>query len=507
MTMVTKAQAEQDTEGFREPFDSPAERRRYSARSPAPLLNKVGKLIKDELRKNLRSSATVRQRSLGRTLLGVTVLVVGGLVVPMSPASASNSASGSIYIPGINLESFITSRRGVAIDPAGTFAYVTNPVSNEDAGAAGTISRINLATNTVGATITVGLSPKSVAINPAGTFAYVVNDEPGMVPAEAGTVSRINLASNAVDATIKVGFGSDGVAINPAGTFAYVANADSGTVSRINLATNVVDATIKVGKGAVGVAINPTGTFAYITITTGESPGMVSRINLATNAVDGTTIKVGQNPKAIAINPAGTFAYVAHRDTNTVFKINLVTNTVDATITVGFGSEGMAINPTGTFAYVTNSMIDPSGFNTVSRINLATNVVDATIKVGKGAVGVAINPTGTFAYVMNNDSGTISRINLATNTVDATIVVGKHLHAVTMSKPISATTLAGWAQFTVPKGAAISLRVESSSAKYCKVSGSTLKGVKAGWPCTVTVTVKSKAGKSESKKGTLAVTK
>jgi len=196
-----------------------------------------------------------------------------------------------------------------------------------------------------------------VAISPAGTFAYVTNSG-------SGSVSKINLATDTVSATITVGSGPYGVAINPAGTFAYVTNLSSDSVSKINLATDTVSATITVGSGPYGVAINPAGTFAYVT---NNGSGSVSKINLATDTVV-ATITVGRFPRGVAINPAGTFAYVTNLTSDSVSKINLATDTVVATITVGSGPYGVAINPAGTFAYVTNS-----GSGSVSKINLTSS--------------------------------------------------------------------------------------------------------------------------------------
>jgi YVTN family beta-propeller protein len=50
---------------------------------------------------------------------------------------------------------------------------VSHPVTNSNGDS---VSVINLATNTVSATIGVGSLPYGVALNPAGTFAYVTND-------------------------------------------------------------------------------------------------------------------------------------------------------------------------------------------------------------------------------------------------------------------------------------------------------------------------------------------
>jgi len=72
------------------------------------------------------------------------------------------------------------------------------------------------------------LFPYGVAVNPAGTLAYVTN-------AGGDSVSVIDLATNLVTATIPVGFNPFGVAVNPAGTLAYVTNYNGTSVSVINL--------------------------------------------------------------------------------------------------------------------------------------------------------------------------------------------------------------------------------------------------------------------------------
>jgi len=313
---------------------------------------------------------------LNRRVAGLWLMF--SLVVTPSMTANADTVVGTITVGSITT--------GVAINPAGTFAYVTNNHS-------GSVSKINLATDTVVATITVGRSPHGVAINPAGTFAYVTNFQ-------SSSVSKINLATDTVVATITVGRNPHGVAINPAGTFAYVTNASSSSVSKINLATDTVVATITVGSITTGVAIDPAGTFSYVT---DVGSGSVSKIDLATDTVV-ATITVGRSPHGVAINPVGTFAYVTDVGSGSVSKIDLATDTVVATITVGRKPYGVAINRAGTFAYVTNN-----GSGSVSKINLATDTVVATITVAN-AYGVAINPVGTTAYVTDVGSASVSKI-------------------------------------------------------------------------------------------------
>ena len=67
-----------------------------------------------------------------------------------------------------------------------------------------------------------------------------------MTNTNASTVSVINTATNTVVATIPVGINPTGVAVTPDGTRAYVTNAFSDNVSVINTATNTVVATIPI---------------------------------------------------------------------------------------------------------------------------------------------------------------------------------------------------------------------------------------------------------------------
>jgi YVTN family beta-propeller protein len=108
----------------------------------------------------------------------------------------------------------------VAVDTATGTVYVAN--------AAGTVSVIDEATNTVTATITVGKEPAGVAVDPAGTV-YVANES-------AGTVSVIDAATSAVTATVGVRADPIGVAADPSTHTAYVANFGADTVSVISAA-------------------------------------------------------------------------------------------------------------------------------------------------------------------------------------------------------------------------------------------------------------------------------
>ena len=77
---------------------------------------------------------------------------------------------------------------------------------------------------------------------------------------------------------------------------------------------------------------------------------------------------------------------------------------------------------------------------------------------------------------------------------------------VTTSKSITAKSIATYAKLKVASTSKISLKVASGYAKFCKVSGTKLKGLKVG-SCKVKVTVTPKKGKATSKTVALKVSK
>lgn len=77
---------------------------------------------------------------------------------------------------------------------------------------------------------------------------------------------------------------------------------------------------------------------------------------------------------------------------------------------------------------------------------------------------------------------------------------------VRVNRSTSAKSIATYLKMTVASTSKLSLKVSSSTARFCRVSGSSLRGSRVG-NCRVTVTVKPKRGRSVSKTVTLKVTR
>ncbi len=241
---------------------------------------------------------------------------------------------------------------GMVITPDGKTAYVNNYGSPAGVGSgnATTVNIVNLTTNTISGTITVGLAPASLAITPDGAFVYVINyvdGNPG-----TGTISVIQTSDNTVVKTITGFFGPFAIAITPDGSFAYVTNFGSNnfsptaggiapnevsgtTVSAVNLSSNTVETTITLGNQPAGIAITPDGRFAYASnyntfylgpnftdLTAGK--GTVNVIDICTNKVLCPVLVVGASPSAIAISCDGQRAYVTNYTSNDVTVINIM---------------------------------------------------------------------------------------------------------------------------------------------------------------------------------------
>jgi hypothetical protein len=100
-------------------------------------------------------------------------------------------------------------------------------------------------------------------------------------------------------------------------------------------------------------------------------------------------------------------------------------------------------------------------------------------------------------------SSTVNTPTVVTPTVVTPKVVAPK---VTTSKSVTAKSIATFAKLTVLSTSKVTLKVISGYSKFCKVSGTSLKGLKAG-TCKVAVTVKPKKGASKSKTVSLKVTK
>jgi YVTN family beta-propeller protein len=151
---------------------------------------------------------------------------------------------------------------GLAITPDGATLYVTNYCSiNGETGTCdtvgSTVTPIDLTKPTpqVGTPITVGPKPFSIAINAGGTTAVVLNSD--------GTVSPIDVATNTAGSPISLNATptpglfdiENSIAITPDGSTAYVVDNSNNDVIPIDTATNTAGTPIHAGTYPVAIAM------------------------------------------------------------------------------------------------------------------------------------------------------------------------------------------------------------------------------------------------------------
>jgi YVTN family beta-propeller protein len=306
-----------------------------------------------------------RRMYAGAALIGVLAAAVaipvfalgqgsGGGAVNVAPNSlavidpASNRIVGSVENVGL-------SPSAVAVGDGAVW------VANLDGR---TLSRVDTATRTLQATISLTATPTGVAVGMGsvwtanGILGSVTRIDPGVnavsatIPdaapeasggaiaigegavwfvSEIGTVTRIDPARNKASASGVVGFSPSAAAVGEGSV--WVANAGDNTVSRVNPRTAGVVRTISVGLRPRGIAVGAGAVWV-----SDENDDLVTRIDVASNSV--TTIPVGDAPTGIAFGADA--VWVANAGDGTVSRIDPQTRDV-STIKVGNRPTGIAV--------------------------------------------------------------------------------------------------------------------------------------------------------------------
>ena len=278
----------------------------------------------------------------------------------------------------------------------------------------------------VGRRIRVGTFPDAIAVNPAGTMAYVANYS-------SNDVTPIDLATDRAGPSIPAGIGPAGIAISPDGKTAYVTDDGSSstlgdTVTPINLTTDKPGRPIRVGSGPQGIVITPDGSTAYVAdagaIVTGQSGPIgdtVTPINLASGKAE-APIKVGNGPTGMAITPDGSTVFVTNLNSGSVSPISTAANTAGFPITVKGGPVAVAVAKGDAWVVDTPSS-SYSGSN-VTPISINTDRAGSPIAVPKGAQAIAVTPSGKQVWVACLDSNLIVSIDLRARRAGRRIAIG-----------------------------------------------------------------------------------
>lgn len=281
---------------------------------------------------------------------------------------------------------------------AAPFAYVPNFSNNN-------VSVLDLASETISGTLTVGLGPTGVVVLPDRSKVYVTN-------LNAGTVSVINTAGPSIAATVTVGSNPLVPSAKPDGTRVYVPNYGSNTVSVINTTNDTVVATLNTEAQPWGTAVSPDGARLYVTQFGANS---IAVFNTATNTLV-NTLTVGSGPVGVDFLPNGSKAYVVNRSSATVSVIDPATLQVTRTLNTGAAPAHVRISRSGNYAYVSNS-----GSGTISIIDTETDSIVGVFAVGGSPSGAAFTADGNKLLVANGNADSLSIVDVASRAVVNTI--------------------------------------------------------------------------------------
>ncbi len=319
-----------------------------------------------------------------KTALKVTlifVLICSGILLFSGNLLYSESDT-----PGIPLEKDPVN---VSINPLTNEAIAVNKKS-------GSVSVVDLNSQTVIYTIPVGKFPKGSALDSESNLALIANKHDD-------NVSIIDLNSYEVISNIDVGKHPEGIAVNPLTHTALIANHKDNTVSVIDLMTYSVIDTIAVGKHPIDIAIDPE---LGLGLVVNEKDDNVSVIDLDTYEIT-EEIAVGKKPQAIAVNPLTHIAAVVNRNDNSLTVINLLTWEIDD-IAVLKHPVDIVINPLDNRALVICEKD-----NKLLIIDLDTGIIIDEYLINKKSEAVAVNPYTNIAGVVDTKTDSLTLIQLS----------------------------------------------------------------------------------------------
>jgi YVTN family beta-propeller protein len=222
----------------------------------------------------------------------------------------------------------------VAINPAGTEAFVTNQHSR-------TIGVVDIASRSQVATIPLGHDPFVVSFAPDGSRAFVTTND--------GVVYAINPATRAVVDSVLTGHGSNGLALSPDATKLYVSAFAAGTVHEVNLATFTVARTFNTGGAPQGLVVAPDGAELYVA----NEAGRIEVWNLA-SGTHTTSITLPGSAFDLTMSPDGSRLAAGLMFSGAVSIVNRQTRSIVRTTTTGGSPRRMKFSADGLTLVVAN---------------------------------------------------------------------------------------------------------------------------------------------------------
>ncbi|MGZ8471026.1 MAG: glutaminyl-peptide cyclotransferase [Gemmatirosa sp.] len=290
-------------------------------------------------------------------------------------------------------------------------AYVSNEGSGE-------ISVIDVATDSVVATIAVGTRPRGVRVTPDGRTVFVALSgsprcPPTMPDAECEKlavdkskdgIAEIDAATRRVRRVLPGGSDPEQFDVTPDGTRLFVSNEDVGLATIVDVASGAIARSVKVGVEPEGVRLAPDARTFYVT---SETDHVVTAVDARTGEVR-SSVKVDRRPRDIAFRGDGAY-YVSNEMGGTVSLVDAARGRVTATIALPEGARpmGLAVSPDGSRLFIATGR-----GGTVVAVDTHSNRPIGTVKVGTRPWGIALTRDGRKLYSANGPSHDVSVIDV-----------------------------------------------------------------------------------------------
>jgi 6-phosphogluconolactonase (cycloisomerase 2 family) len=457
------------------------------------------------------SSASVSGSATVSAVSGVVVTAGVGYNTPNTVKSLTITAStGAVTSAGPAIAGGGVGNQGVAIDPAGEFAYVAGegklwvytidessglltPVVGSPYSVATYVRRVTVAGNgqflyLVDGSSVYGYSIDRTtgAVSPLGVASYavatgalaLVGDSSGQHLYVAGNSSvagfAIDASSGALTALSGSPYGTtggQGIAIDAQGQFVYVSGSGL-TVYAINSSggtlTEVIGSPFAASVNFTGVAVDGTGTFVYGSVQ--GNPSVV--YGFIRDAVTGVLTAVPGSPFAmaggslygfgVAADGSGKFVYAVDANTGvTAYTINPSTGALTLVNYAGGGGYNLAVSSLPTTAATLQSITVQPANPTITSSSLGLQ--QQFTAVGSYSDGSTRFLTGSVSWSSSNSgvasiSNTAGTNGLATTTGYGTTTITASLGAVSGNANLTVTSSPLTAIAVTPSNPTISVR-------------------------------------------------
>jgi len=307
----------------------------------------------------------------------------------------------------------------IAASPTRNEIYVVN---SGVAGSTGSLSVIDAEHNTVVATISLGLQPKSIDLDATGDRAYVAN-------AGSNSISVVDLKRRREVARISAGEDPVAARVAADGNALVVADRRGGSVTVVDPESGRVRAVFGDCPGAAGVVILHDSSKAFVPCSTGHQVMVIALAEAQTHPAEPdrleTLMDVGHAPVDLALKPDGGEIFASNSLSDSVSEIYDTTDEVGDTYMIGDEPVCGLVSRDNALLYVANELSQE-----VTLYSIDDGKRLGSVHVGDGPVAMAFSAAGHLLFVADSRSGDVAVVRTATESLFTLLPAGRDPNAI-----------------------------------------------------------------------------